>query len=318
MKRLPVLDGTALAAAKVADTDALAAIEAALAALGRNEAQQPQPPALSPGAGAFFAPLIAALPKDNVACVNWLTYHPHNVAAGLPHSGGLLILNDFATGEPLCLMDGIWISQRRAGYVAALGVKYLAGNFHDAAVIGPGAIAAFALDAIVALGLLQAEIRVCGRRQESAERFCAQALSRRGIRAAPGTDPRAAVRGARLVLTSTSHTGPPFLEFDWLIPGTLVVMIDRLRVITRGLLARAGRIVTNSRESLASWGVEGRARVHATMPEIIAEQNRKPVGPHEIVLYDAGGLAVADLAFAALLWRRLQSSRQASLAARRT
>jgi hypothetical protein len=120
------------------------------------------------------------------------------------------------------------------------------------------------------------------------------------------------------VLTSTSHTGPPFLEFDWLIPGTLVVMIDRLRVITRGLLARAGRIVTNSRESLASWGVEGRARVHATMPEIIAEQNRKPVGPHEIVLYDAGGLAVADLAFAALLWRRLQSSRQASLAARRT
>jgi ornithine cyclodeaminase/alanine dehydrogenase-like protein (mu-crystallin family) len=76
--------------------------------------------------------------------------------------------------------------------------------------------------------------------------------------------------------------------------------------------------VTNSRESLASWGVEDQARVQATLPEIIAEQNRQPVGPHEIVLYDAGGLAVADLAFAALLWRRLQSSRQASLAARRT
>jgi ornithine cyclodeaminase/alanine dehydrogenase-like protein (mu-crystallin family) len=306
MKRLPVLDGKALAAAQVADADALAAIEAALATLGRHEAQQPHPPVLSPGAGAFFQPLIAALPKDNIACINWLTYHPQNGAAGLPHSGGLLILNDFATGEPLCLMDGIWISQRRAGYIAGLGVKYLAGKFHDVAVIGPGAIAAFAIDAIAALGLLHGELRVCGRRRENAERFCAQASSRLGIRGAPYTDPRAAVAGARLVLTATSHCGPPFLEPDWLADGTLVVMIDRLRIITRGLLARAGRIVTNSRQSSASWGLEDHSCVPATLPEIIAEGNRQPVRPDEIALYDAGGLAVADLAFAALLWRRLQ------------
>jgi alanine dehydrogenase len=310
MRHLPVLCGKALASAGVADTDALAAIEAALAILARHEAQQPHPSALSPGAGAFFQPLIAALPKDNVACVNWLTYHPQNVAAGLPHSGGLLILNDFATGEPLCLMDGIWISQRRAGYIAGLGVKYLAGDFHDVAVIGSGAIAAFAIDAIAALDLLQGELRVCGRRQENAERFCAEALSRRRVRAVPYTDPRAAVAGAQLVLTSTSHSGSPFLEPDWLIPGTLVVMIDRLRVITRSLLARAGRIVTNSLESLADWGLEDHSRVRQTLPEIIAEGNRLPVGADEIALYDAGGLAVADLAFAALLWRSLQSSGQ--------
>jgi ornithine cyclodeaminase/alanine dehydrogenase-like protein (mu-crystallin family) len=310
MRQLPVFGAEALAAAQVADTDALAAIEAALAKLARHEAQQPHPPTLSPGAGAFFTPLIAALPKDNVACVNWLTYHPQNAAAGLPHSGGLLILNDFATGEPLCLMDGIWIGRRRAGYIAALGVKHLAGEFHDVAVIGPGAIAAFAIDAIAALGLLQGGLRVCGRRQESAERFCAGALSRRGIRATPYTDAQAAVRGTRLILTSTSHSGSAFLEPDWLIPGTLVVMIDRLRVVTRSLLARAGRFVTNSRDSLASWGLEDDDRVRATLPEIIAAGNRQPVGADEIILYDAGGLAVADLAFAALLWRRLQSSRQ--------
>jgi ornithine cyclodeaminase/alanine dehydrogenase-like protein (mu-crystallin family) len=87
-------------------------------------------------------------------------------------------------------------------------------------------------------------------------------------------------------------------------------MIDRLRVVTRDLLARAGRVVTNSRESLAGWGLEDATRVHQTLPEIIAAGGRKPVRPDEIVLYDAGGLAVADLAFAALLWRRVQSFRQ--------
>jgi ornithine cyclodeaminase/alanine dehydrogenase-like protein (mu-crystallin family) len=308
MRQLPILDAEVLAHAQVAETEALATIEAGLAAVGLNEAQQPHPPALSPRAGAFFQPLIAALPTDNIACVNWLTYHPENVTVGLPHSGGVLILNDFTTGEPLCVMDGIWVSRRRAGYVAGLGVKYLAGDFHDVAVIGPGSIAAFAVDAIAALGLLHGKLRVCGRRQENAEKFCAQAFSRLGIRGMPYTDARAALQGARVVLTSTSHSGPPFIERDWVEDGTLVIMIDRLRVITRGLLARAGRIVTNSRESLANWGLEDQSSVRQTLPEIIADGRRQPVGHNEIVLFDAGGLAVADLAFAGLLWRRLEGN----------
>src|SRR5262249_29008237 len=158
----------------------------------------------------------------DVACVNWLTYHPGNPARGLPHSGGVLILNRFASGEPLCVMDGIWISHRRTGYIAGLGVKYLASPFHDVALIGPGGIAAYAIDAIHALAPIRGELRVCARRLESAQRFCAQTSARLGIRCVADTDPRSAVAGARLVLTSTTHAGPPFLQPDWLDRGTLV------------------------------------------------------------------------------------------------
>jgi len=41
------------------------------------------------------------------------------------------------------------------------------------------------------------------------------------------------------------------------------------------------------------------------LPEIVAAGRCRPVGADEITLYDAGGLAVADLALAALVWRRL-------------
>jgi ornithine cyclodeaminase/alanine dehydrogenase-like protein (mu-crystallin family) len=41
------------------------------------------------------------------------------------------------------------------------------------------------------------------------------------------------------------------------------------------------------------------------LPEIVAAGHHQPVGVDEITLYDAGGLAVADLALAALVWRRL-------------
>ena len=308
MSALRLLGADELERAGVPIADAMAAIESGLAALGRNAAQQPKPPVLAPEAGGFFQPIAAALPDDDIACVNWLTYHPGNPARGLPHSGGVLVLNRFTTGEPLCVMDGIWVSHRRTGYIAGLGVKYLASGFHDVALIGPGAIAAFAIEAIHALAPIQGELRVCARRPESAQRFCEQTSARLGIRCVPHADPRNAVAGARLVLTSTTHAGAPFLAPDWLTGGTLVIMIDRLRVVTRELIAQAARIVTNSRESLASWGLADRAASCETLPEIIAaeQQVAATANADGITLYDAGGLAVADLAFAALLWRRLQ------------
>jgi ornithine cyclodeaminase/alanine dehydrogenase-like protein (mu-crystallin family) len=107
------------------------------------------------------------------------------------------------------------------------------------------------------------------------------------------------------VITSTSHEGSPFLEREWIADGALVIMIDRLRLITPGLRARADRIVTNSRDSLKSWGLDP-ARDVASFPELVAGGVARPARSGEIVLFDAGGLAVADLAYAARLWQRLK------------
>jgi ornithine cyclodeaminase/alanine dehydrogenase-like protein (mu-crystallin family) len=305
--RLPILDAMALDAAGISASEGMAAIERALALANSSAVQQPVPPALHCADGGFFQPLIAALPAENVACVNWLTYHPGNTALGRPHSGGVLLLNDFMTGGPLCMMDGIWVSHRRTGYVAGLAIKYLAGRFDNVALIGAGAIAHFAVDALAALGPPSGELRVCTRSTTSAQRFCDETTSRLGLYAKPFLDPRTALRGAQLVITSTTHNGPPFVERNWLEPGTLVVMIDRLRVVTRELLTQADRVVTTSRESLTRWGFDGRERTVQTLPDIVASGETQPVAPHQVALCDAGGLAIADLAFAQLLWQRLRN-----------
>lgn len=305
MNPLPFFDAEALDQADVATCEAMKAIESGLAAVACSSAQQPPPPVLQSPDGGFFQSLVAALPALNLACVNWLNFHPGNPAMGRPHSGGVLLLSDFASGEPLCVMDGIWISHRRTGYVAGLAAKYLAGNSGDVALIGAGAIAAFAIEALAELGLLQHELRVCSRSAASAEQFCKKLSSHTGVRTRQVLEPRQAVKGARLVVTATTHAGLPFIERDWLEDGTLVIMIDRLRVITRSLLAQADRIVTTSRESLARWGFDEDKRVVQTLPEIIAGGQPQPVGPDQVVLCDVGGVAVADLAFAALLWERL-------------
>jgi ornithine cyclodeaminase/alanine dehydrogenase-like protein (mu-crystallin family) len=299
----PFRDGDARAAIAPPPDVAMAAIAAGMAALAEGRAQQPALPPLRQDGGGFFQPFVAALPADNVACVNWLTYHPNNVANGRPHSGGLLILSEFSTGAPLCMMDGIWIGHRRTAYVAALAVQSLSSDVDDVALIGPGAIAAHAIEAIAACRPFRGELRVCGRSPARAEAFCAEATARLGIRARPVADPRAATHGARLVLTSTNHEGAPFLDEGWLTGGTLMVMIDRLRVVTPRLLARADRIVTTSRESLKGWGFDRLGVEPELLGDIVAAGEPRPVAPNEIVLCDAGGLAIADLALASLLWR---------------
>jgi ornithine cyclodeaminase len=205
-------------------------------------------------------------------------------------------------------MDGIWVSHRRTGHVAGIAAKYLAGDSGDVALIGAGAIAAFAIDSLAALGRLGGELRVSTRSAATAAQFCANAVARLGLRARPVLDPRTAMRGARLVVTSTTHDGPPFIERDWLDPGTLIVMIDRLRVVTPELLAQADRVVTTNKASLARWGFKESDRIIASLPEIVAAGRPQPVAPDEVTLCDAGGVATADLAFAALLWRRLANN----------
>jgi len=303
---LPFLSAEMLDRAGVSAVEALGAIEIGLAALGRSAVQQPLPPLLHSADRGFFQPLVAASASDNVACVNWLTYQPGNSARGRAHSGGILILNDFVTGAPLCIMDGLWVSHRRTGYVTGLAAKYLAGKAGDVALIGAGAIAVFAIEALAALGRIDGELRVASRSSAAAVQFCVNTSTRLGLSARPVADARTAVRGASLVVTSTTHDGPPFIERNWLEPGTLVIMIDRLRVVTPGLLAEADRIVTTSREALARWGFNDSKRTGSTLPEIIAAGRPQPISSDQVALCDVAGIAAADLAFAALLWRRLQ------------
>ena len=109
--------------------EAMAAIERGLAALGRSAVEQPSPPVLHAPGGGFFQPLVAASPIRKRRLRELA-----DVSSGQSgrtvrsHSGGILVLNDFSTGAPLCLMDGIWISHRRTGYMAGLAAKYLPGT----------------------------------------------------------------------------------------------------------------------------------------------------------------------------------------------
>jgi alanine dehydrogenase len=52
--------------------------------------------------------------------------HPGNPARGLPTVMALIILSDPATGYPLAVMDGLWITKLRTAAAAAVAAHALA------------------------------------------------------------------------------------------------------------------------------------------------------------------------------------------------
>jgi ornithine cyclodeaminase len=54
----------------------------------------------------------------------YLTLFPENIPKGLPTIYGLMILNDFETGKPLCILDGKTLTALRTGAVGGTGIRY--------------------------------------------------------------------------------------------------------------------------------------------------------------------------------------------------
>ena len=76
---------------------------------------------------------------DDIFGTKILSIFPENKKIGKPTIYGLMLLNDFVTGEPLALLDGKTVTALRTGAVGAVGTRYLAGkNCTALGIIGAG------------------------------------------------------------------------------------------------------------------------------------------------------------------------------------
>ncbi|MBM4338277.1 MAG: hypothetical protein FJ110_01915 [Deltaproteobacteria bacterium] len=65
--------------------------------------------------------------EKRFAGVKWISSAPENPKnIGIPRATALIILNDYESGVPLCVMDGTIVSAMRTGAMSGVGAKYLA------------------------------------------------------------------------------------------------------------------------------------------------------------------------------------------------
>jgi ornithine cyclodeaminase/alanine dehydrogenase-like protein (mu-crystallin family) len=242
----------------------------------------------------------AYLPSAGLGC-KLVTLFPGN--ADRPTHQAAIVLFEPDTGTPLALMDGTYITATRTAAAAALAARLLARP--DAKVLAiPGTGDQARSHARAFAGVREwGEIRVAGRDAARTEALAAE------LGSVPAASFEAAVRGADVV-AATTHSAEPVVRAEWLTPGTHVSSVGYNAPGSEldPALVHAATIVVESRGSSFAPPPGGAPELVEVDPSSVAElgellANERPGrrSPGEITLYKSVGVAVQDLAAAALV-----------------
>jgi len=238
-----------------------AAVEAVLAAKAAGRAVMKPKLSLHGDGGALFLASAGLLGAPAYGGVKWVGVADAQ-ASGLPHLAGTVLLHDAASGMPVAILDARWITGVRTAAITAVAARRLARP--ESARIGFIACGTQARAHLAALRLHfpLATLRAYSRRLSTAQAF-AQEAGAEGLAAEAVEDPRDAVAGMDIVITTTPVVPPtpPFLDAAWLAPGSFAGMIDLgLSWISKGLPA-LDLVVT---DDIAQAGTERLAYPHRT------------------------------------------------------
>jgi ornithine cyclodeaminase len=239
--------------------------------------------------------------------------NPSNArSAGLQAVHSVYLLSDGETGQPLCLLDGGMLTDRRTAAASVLAAGYLARpDSRRLLLLGSGKVAHALAEAYAARFPLS-EIRIWSRRAESAVNL-ATTLAAAGLpaRAVAAPDPA----GADIISAATLSTTPLF-DGMAVQPGTHVDLVGAFRPTMResdsALVRRASLFVDTRAGALAEAGdvVQAIAEGAIEPTHIQADLFGLCRGDHpgrgsaaEITLFKSVGWAGEDLAAAVLAYQ---------------
>jgi ornithine cyclodeaminase/alanine dehydrogenase-like protein (mu-crystallin family) len=267
------------------DLDALLdALAAAHAELSAGQAS------LVPRVGAFagqdgiLGAMPAYVPSSGLGC-KLVTLFPGN--RDRPTHQAVIALFDPTTGTPAALMDGTYITAMRTAAAAALAARLLARP--DARVL-----------AILGTGV----------QSRSAQEMFPRARDFAEVRVAGRGEFEEAVRGADVVHATTASP-EPVVRFDWLSPGAHVSSVGYGAggsELDPAIVERADVVVVEQRDSAFAplpagapeLALRGRDGV-VELGEIVSGTADGRSSADQITLYKSVGVAVQDLAAAALV-----------------
>ena len=245
----------------------------------------------------------AYLPSAGLAC-KLVTLFPQNVDRHTHQA--VIAVFDPENGTPLALMDGRYITATRTAAGSALATRLLARDDAEVlALIGTGVQARSHARALPRVRRFT-EIRIAGRDRARAEALAEEI----GPHARAVSSHEEAIRGADVV-AATTHSTEPVVRREWLSPGVHVNSVGLNpsgREVDEQTVADA-LLVVESRESALAPPPAGApelvgvdpADVHAELGELVAGTKPGRSSRDEITLYKSVGVAVQDVAGAALV-----------------
>lgn len=225
------------------------------------------------------------------------------------------MLWDGSTGEPLVMMDALWIRDYRTGAVGAVGAKYMARpDSRTVGVIGSSRQARSGLGAHAAVFNFT-NCKVFSPTKENRESFATELSEELGFNIEPVESAEEACRDVDMVITASGGTLPEDRVFfgEWYRPGMHVSSIGARSELDDEAITGADIIIIDAKaqfphecvdvtdqvnRGLLSWDDVG--EIH----EVIDGTRPGRNNPQEVTLLKTVGTAVQDLLPAVAVYQR--------------
>ena len=294
--------------------DCIEAVEAAFRAQGDAEVPSAVLGLHAP-AGGFHIKAAGLRRKRLYVAVKINANFPGNPQNGLPTIQGLVALYDGDDGRPLAVMDSMEVTALRTAAATAVAARALARR--EAATIalcGCGMQGAYQVRALAVVRSISS-VSVHDRDGARAAAFAADLATQTGLRVVVAKSWPASARAADIVVTCTTSTSP-ILGIEDVRAGTFLAAVGadnpEKHEIDPALLARS-RVFVDSLDQAATIGdlhhaidrgVMGRRDVQAELWEVVTGRKAGRTSDDEITVFDSTGVAVEDVAAAALVYER--------------
>lgn len=250
--------------------------------------------------------------------VKLISYYPGNFARGVHDSTGLIVLYDPDDGQPVAIMEGMWITFARTVASAAVAAKHLAvPEPRRLGLVGCGGLGEWSLLTMTDLFPSIREICVSSRRPETREAFCRRFAGQGPWEARPVSEAREAVEGMDIVISSTPQQAEPRLFGAWWSPGTLAIPLDYPYAWDDAAYALAEVLFSDDPTRLDQYekaGAGGKRlllrfpRDHRTLQDLCAGSVAGRRQPGERIFAIVTGIASTDLTVAAEIYRRARAA----------
>jgi ornithine cyclodeaminase/alanine dehydrogenase-like protein (mu-crystallin family) len=294
--------------------ECIAAVENAFLLLGQGRTEAPGVLGIHVQDGGFHikAGLLPLSRPYFAAKVN-ANFPANGQRFGLPTIQGVILLADCVNGQPLALMDSMEVTALRTAAATAVAAKYLArSDSRVATICGCGTQGRAQLRALTHV-LKLSKAYAWDIVREQAREFSQTMAGELGIPVVEASNPADALQESDVCVTCTTSR-------QWLVgremvrPGTFIAAVGadhpKKQELDPALLATA-KVICDVTEQCAAigdlhhaldTGVMTRAKVHAELSEIVARKKPGRTSEQEIIVFDSTGMALQDVAAAALIY----------------
>lgn len=306
----------------VSMTDAIAVVKRAFAELSAGQATVPVRTAVTTvahGGTALYMP--AYLSASQSLGLKAVAVYPGNRQDSLPTIFATILMQDAATGRPIALIEGTYLTALRTGAATGAATDLLARQEAcRLCLFGTGGQAPTQLEGVCAVRPIEA-VTVYGRNTVKAADFIERMRSlpfAQHVEFHLAANPREAVSMADIIVTATSAHAPLFSAVDVRV-GTHVNAIgaftpDMLEVPQE--LVAGAKVVVDSREACMAEagdilipireGLISASHIYAELGELVAGQKPGRTSATEITLFKSVGNAVQDLSVGKLALERAE------------